>query len=245
MKTPKTPRIKNLGSTSTPKSAYKTPKTAVSHLKFTEPDTPLTGYVTADEEFDEASEADDTAEILPKAVQRNEVEQEASDDDEAPEDISFSGGRSKVLAAERARRADIEAAKTQERAKRVAKAEKLKEEKDLSKSKKSKKSKLSSVTEAEEVPVFLPESLLRQVTTSLEEEELAIAKQPKNKRKVFIDEPEITEIQKEDRTIKLLKPAKSKTMAPPASGKTIVSREKWLNRKNARQAKHQLQIMRA
>ncbi|KAK7207026.1 hypothetical protein BZA70DRAFT_270228 [Myxozyma melibiosi] len=222
------------------------------HIKFSEPETPLTGYVTAEEELS-ASEDEDDDDATPRAVPQPSLQNDSGDsgdddEDDAPEDVSFSGGKSSARAQSRARQLELETMKSQERAKRAAKAEKIKAEKESSKKKHKTVKKARLEAAEDEVPVFLSQALLKQVTTELDDDDDREDDQSQmrtNKRKVFTDDPEIDEVEKEDRKIKLLKPIKARVMAPPAAAKTIKSKEKWLKRKTAADAKQQRLIMRA
>ncbi|KAK9387003.1 hypothetical protein V1515DRAFT_602598 [Lipomyces mesembrius] len=227
----------------TPMSVFKTPQTSVKklgHIMFGDEDggeedgvngmqdTPRTGYVTAEEELSDSSEKEELGNT-----------EESDDDDEAPEDVSFQDGRHAAILHEQGRRREVEVFREGQRAKRNAKDARLRAQKEAKKAKGAGNSKES--VEKEELPLFLPSSILKEVTTTPDvgttngSQEDA-TKQPKRKKTVF-SEPEVRDVPKGEVILRVLKTQKLRTMPPPAKTKLMKSREKWLNRKSVRDAK--------
>ncbi|KAK9369668.1 hypothetical protein V1509DRAFT_618754 [Lipomyces kononenkoae] len=230
----------------TPMSAFKTPPTQMSvkksgHIKFDDDgeengvnglaDTPRTGYVTAEEELSDSSKEHD---------EHDGGAEESDDPDDAPEDLSFQGSRQAAILQQRARTREGEVLRDQQRAKRKANDARLRAQKEAKKAKSAENIKDESVTK-EELPLFLPSSILNEVTTT---PDVGISStsgdhatmRPKRKKIVF-SEPEVRDVPNGEAIVRVLRTQKLKTMPPPAKTKLIKSREKWLNRKTVRAAK--------
>ncbi|KAK9493517.1 hypothetical protein V1508DRAFT_415717 [Lipomyces doorenjongii] len=227
----------------TPMSIFNTPQTSVKklrHIKFGDEDggeedgvngmqdTPKTGYVTAEEELSDSSENEEFGNA-----------EESDDDDEAPEDVSFQDGRHAAILHEQGRRREVEVFREGQRAKRNAKDARLRAQKEAKKAKGAGNNKES--VEKEELPLFLPSSILKKVTTTPDvgttnDNQEDTSQQPKRKKTVF-SEPEVRDVPKGEVILRVLKTQKLKTMPPPAKTKLLKSREKWLNRRSVRDAK--------
>ncbi|KAK9432738.1 hypothetical protein V1505DRAFT_364509 [Lipomyces doorenjongii] len=227
----------------TPMSMFNTPQTSVKklgHIKFGDEDggeedgvngmqdTPKTGYVTAEEELSDSSENEEFGNA-----------EESDDDDEAPEDVSFQDGRHAAILHEQGRRREVEVFREGQRAKRNAKDARLRAQKEAKKAKGAGNNKES--VEKEELPLFLPSSILKKVTTTPDvgttnDNQEDTSQQPKRKKTVF-SEPEVRDVPKGEVILRVLKTQKLKTMPPPAKTKLLKSREKWLNRRSVRDAK--------
>ncbi|KAK9354589.1 hypothetical protein V1523DRAFT_407615 [Lipomyces doorenjongii] len=227
----------------TPMSMFNTPQTSVKklgHIKFGDEDggeedgvngmqdTPKTGYVTAEEELSDSSENEEFGNA-----------EESGDDDEAPEDVSFQDGRHAAILHEQGRRREVEVFREGQRAKRNAKDARLRAQKEAKKAKGAGNNKES--VEKEELPLFLPSSILKKVTTTPDvgttnDNQEDTSQQPKRKKTVF-SEPEVRDVPKGEVILRVLKTQKLKTMPPPAKTKLLKSREKWLNRRSVRDAK--------
>ncbi|KAK9377768.1 uncharacterized protein V1513DRAFT_435201 [Lipomyces chichibuensis] len=229
----------------TPTSVFKTPRTSVKksgHIKFGEEDggeengvngvqdTPMTGYFTAEEELSDS----------PEKEEFDNTEESDGDDDEAPEDVSFQNGRHAAILHEQGRKREVEIFREGQRAKRNAKDARLRAQKVAKKAKGAGSNKEESV-EKGELPLFLPSSILKEITTTpdvgTKNDILDHAtNKPKPKKTVF-SEPEVRDVPKGEIIVRVLKSQKLTTMPPPAKTKLLKSREKWLNRKSIRDAK--------
>ncbi|KAK9331387.1 hypothetical protein V1520DRAFT_338081 [Lipomyces starkeyi] len=227
-----------------PTSVFKTPQTSVKklgHIKFGDEeggeedvvngvqDTPMTGYFTAEEELSDSPEEEEIGNT-----------EESDDDDEAPEDVSFQDGRHAAILHEQGRKREVEIFREGQRAKRNAKDSRLRAQKVAKKAKVADNNNEESV-EKEELPLFLPSSILKEVTTTPDvrttnDIQDDATKKPKPKKTVF-SEPEIRDVPKGQITLRVLKMQKLRTMPPPAKTKLLKSREKWLNRKSIRDGK--------
>ncbi|KAK9362878.1 hypothetical protein V1504DRAFT_447734 [Lipomyces starkeyi] len=227
-----------------PTSVFKTPQTSVKklgHIKFGDEDggeedgvngvqdTPMTGYFTAEEELSDSPEKEEIGNT-----------EESDDDDEAPEDVSFHDGRHAAILHEQGRKREVEIFREGQRAKRNAKDSRLRAQKVAKKAKGAGNNKEESV-EKEELPLFLPSSILKEVTTTPDvrttnDIQDDATKKPKPKKTVF-SEPEIRDVPKGQIILRVLKTQKLRTMPPPAKTKLLKSREKWLNRKSIRDGK--------
>ncbi|KAK9240153.1 hypothetical protein V1525DRAFT_396119 [Lipomyces kononenkoae] len=229
----------------TPMSAFKTPPTQMSvrrsgHITFDGDgeengvngvaDTPRTGYFTAEEELSDSSQQHE----------EHDGAEESDDTDEAPEDVSFQGSRQAAILQQQATKRQVEIARDERRAKRKANDERLRAQKDAKKAKDAENSKDESVAK-KQLPLFLPSSILKEVTTTPDvgnrsaSDDDAI-KKPTRKKTVF-SEPDVRDIPNGEAIVRVLKAQKLKTMPPPAKTKLLKSRDKWLNRKTVRVAK--------
>ncbi|KAK9247639.1 hypothetical protein V1506DRAFT_531745 [Lipomyces tetrasporus] len=243
--------VVNGATNGTPASAFKTPLTSTKksgHIKFDDdnagggggggssdeeygvngvPDTPRTGYVTAEEDFSDSSEHEN-------------AESDDDDDDEAPEDVSFQGGRQAAIVQAQERKREVEILRDEQRAKRKANDARLRAQKEAKKAK-SAENDADQSAKRDELPLFLPSSILKEVTTTphigiINHDDDEASKKPKRKKIIF-SEPDARDIPKGDITLRVLRTQKLKTMPPPAKTKPLKSREKWLNRKRVRDAK--------
>ncbi|KAK9455395.1 hypothetical protein V1511DRAFT_500334 [Dipodascopsis uninucleata] len=184
----------------------------------TAPDTPMAGYVTAEESL--ASE---------------------DDDDDAPEDVSFKGSKQQVKALEAQKNEIIQAVIESVKAKREAQNEFLKKQKIQRGARKGEEQTQDGQSSAssQNLPLLLPSSILSQVTTNLDEsleqaDDAKVESSLKRPKKIVFNEPEVRDYKKGDVTLRVLKAQKVKTMAPPATRKVVKSRDKWLKRKTVR-----------
>ncbi|KAK9321207.1 hypothetical protein V1517DRAFT_368563 [Lipomyces orientalis] len=234
--------VVNGATNGTPASAFKTPLTSAKksgHIKFDDdsagggeedgvngvPDTPRTGYVTAEEDFSDSS---------------GHGNAESDDDDEAPEDVSFQGGRQAAIVQAQERKREVEILRDEQRAKRKANDARLRAQKEAKKAK-SAENDAGQSGKRDQLPLFLPSSILKEVTTtpdvgSINHDDDDASKKSKRKKTIF-SEPDARDIPKGDVTLRVLKTQKLKTMPPPAKTKLLKSREKWLNRKSIRDGK--------
>ncbi|KAK9319256.1 hypothetical protein V1517DRAFT_341886, partial [Lipomyces orientalis] len=129
--------VANGATNGTPASAFKTPLTSAKksgHIKFDDdsagggeedgvngvPDTPRTGYVTAEEDFSDSSG-------------HGNAESDDVDDDEAPENVSFQGGRQAAIVQAQERKWEVEILRDEQRAKRKANDARLRAQKKAKK----------------------------------------------------------------------------------------------------------------
>ncbi|KAK9449692.1 uncharacterized protein V1518DRAFT_414396 [Limtongia smithiae] len=183
------------------------------------------------------------------------ADEDESDDDSAPEDLSFSGTRDIEIQRTREIEREVAAQRHALRTKRHAVAERRREE---AKGKKDKRRRVASEAEdgdeeeegrGEGLP-FLSKEVLRHVTTTptLVVPVTTTVSKPsrKNKRLVFKD-PESTRTvllkNAHGDKIQVLGTDKSRTLAPVASSKIAKSRAKWLNRKAVRDVKSRRKIV--
>ncbi|KAK9478563.1 hypothetical protein V1514DRAFT_331030 [Lipomyces japonicus] len=161
-------------------------------------------------------------------------EQLSSDDnDEAPEDLSFSGSKAAVEAQEKSRVREIETKRHEDRAKRRANEQRL----QVQKEEKLKREQ----AQKQDVPLFLPANVLSQVTTTpvleVKENTGTVVHIEKKRKKIVFTEPAVRDIPKDQVTFRVLKKPSTATLAAPAKTKIIKSRDRWLKRKTAKNAK--------
>ncbi|KAK9469638.1 hypothetical protein V1512DRAFT_256724 [Lipomyces arxii] len=219
----KPPTVKSTGVTP------KTPAFKRDHIKFDSDmvfDTPATGYVTAQETLS-VSEHD-----------------EGSDDDEAPEDVSFTGMRDAAVSEMRVREKQVEAKKDDERQKRKVRGEKVREQKNASKERKKRLQELEE-KKTSEIPLFLPTLVLKDVTTTpqFDEDDADSQKFKAQRKKIIFAEPEKRDISRGEVTVRVLRAPRSKTLAPMSKTQLLKSRDKWLNRKSVRDVKQKKKIV--